>query len=73
MSKIDEFLAHEKEPDYFQELLEKQLSGVGEAKKKELLEKRKAYSNNKNVYSLLMQYAAGFGEIKYHRLVCLAA
>ena len=62
MAKIDEFLAHEQEPDYFEQLLEKQLVGVGEAKKKELLEKRKAYSNNKNVYSLLMQYAAGFGK-----------
>lgn len=62
MSKIDEFLAHEQESDYFEKLLEKQLAGVGEAKKKELLEKRKAYSNNKNVYSLLMQYAAGFGK-----------
>lgn len=62
LTKIDEFLAHEQEPDYFEKLLEKQLAGVGEAKKKELLEKRKAYSNNKNVYSLLMQYAAGFGK-----------
>jgi len=62
LSKIDEFLAHEQEPNYFEMLLEKQLAGVGEAKKKELLEKRKAYSNNKNVYSLLMQYAAGFGK-----------
>lgn len=62
LTKIDEFLAHEQEPDYFEKLLEKQLAGVSEAKKKELLEKRKAYSNNKNVYSLLMQYAAGFGK-----------
>ncbi len=62
LSKIDEFLAHEQEPDYFEKLLEQQLTGVSEAKKKELLEKRKAYSNNKNVYSLLMQYAAGFGK-----------
>lgn len=62
MAKIDEFLAHEQESDYFEKLLEKQLMGVSEAKKKELLEKRKAYSNNKNVYSLLMQYAAGFGK-----------
>jgi type I restriction enzyme R subunit len=62
MSKIDEFLVHEQEPDYFEKMLEKQLAGVGEAKRKELLEKRKAYSNNKNVYSLLMQYAAGFGK-----------
>lgn len=62
LTKIDEFLAHEQEDDYFEKLLEKQLVGVSEAKKKELLEKRKAYSNNKNVYSLLMQYAAGFGK-----------
>jgi type I restriction enzyme, R subunit len=62
IAKIDEFLAHEHEDDYFEKLLEKQLVGVSEAKKKELLEKRKAYSNNKNVYSLLMQYAAGFGK-----------
>lgn len=62
LAKIDEFLEHESEPDYFEKLLEKQLAGVGEAKKKELLEKRKSYSNNKNVYSLLMQYAAGFGK-----------
>lgn len=62
MAKIDEFLAHEQEPDYFEKLLDKQLAGVGEARKKELLEKRRSYSNNKNVYSLLMQYAAGFGK-----------
>lgn len=62
MAKIEEFLVHEQEPDYFEKLLEKQLVGVSETKKKELLEKRKAYSNNKNVYSLLMQYAAGFGK-----------
>lgn len=62
MSKIDEFLAHEHEDNYFEKLLEKQLAGVSEAKRKELLEKRRAYSNNKNVYSLLLQYAAGFGK-----------
>jgi len=62
MAKIDELLAHEQEDDYFEKLLDEQLIGVSEAKKKELLEKRKAYSNNKNVYSLLMQYAAGFGK-----------
>jgi len=62
MIKIDEFLAHEQEPDYFEKLLEKQLAGVSGTRKKELIEKRKAYSNNKNVYSLLMQYAAGFGK-----------
>jgi type I restriction enzyme R subunit len=31
-------------------------------KRAELIEKRKAYANNKNVYSLLLQYAAGFGK-----------
>lgn len=62
MAKIDEFLEHEQEPDYFEKLLEKQLQGISESQKKELLQKRKAYLNNKNVYSLLMQYAAGFGK-----------
>jgi len=62
LAKIDEFLAHENEDDYFEKLLERQLAGVSETKKKELLEKRRAYSNNKNIYSLLLQYAAGFGK-----------
>lgn len=62
LAKIDEFLEHELEDDYFQKLLERQLIGISEVKKKELLEKRLSYSNNKNVYSLLMQYAAGFGK-----------
>lgn len=62
MAKIDEFMAHEDEPDYFDKLLEQQLTGVSEAKRRELLDKRKKYRNNKNVYSLLMQYAAGFGK-----------
>ena len=62
LAKIPEFLAHEHEPDYFEQLLDKQLMGVSEAKKKELLEKRQAYANNKHVYSLLLQYAAGFGK-----------
>nr|WP_316348351.1 DEAD/DEAH box helicase family protein [Desulfuromonas acetoxidans] len=62
LSKIDEFLAHEQEDDYFEKLLEKQLAGVSEARRRELLEKRRKYANNRNVYSLLMQYAAGFGK-----------
>ncbi len=62
LSKIDEFLEHEQDDDYFEKLLEKQLAGVSEARRKELLEKRRSYSNNKNVYSLLLQYAAGFGK-----------
>ncbi len=62
LAKLDEFLAHEQEPDYFEKLLEKQLAGVSKTRRDELLAKRRKYANNKNVYSLLMQYAAGFGK-----------
>jgi type I restriction enzyme R subunit len=62
LAKIDEFLAHETEDDYFIYQLEQQLAHVSAAKRAELIEKRKAYANNKNVYSLLLQYAAGFGK-----------
>jgi len=62
LAKIDEFLAHETEDDYFIHQLEQQLAHVWAAKRAELIEKRKAYANNKNVYSLLLQYAAGFGK-----------
>jgi type I restriction enzyme, R subunit len=62
MDKIDEFLIHESDDEYFIKKLKKQLQGISESKKKELIEKRQAYSNNKNAYSLLMQYAAGFGK-----------
>lgn len=62
MARIDDFLAHETEDDYFIAQLEKQLAGVSEPIKNELIEKRRRYANNKNVYSLLMQYAAGFGK-----------
>jgi len=62
LAKIDEFLAHETEDDYFIHQLEQQLAHVSAAKRAELIEKRKAYANNKNVYSLLLQYAAGFGK-----------
>ena len=64
LSKIDEFLEHENEPDYFIKKLEKELrdKGVGEERIKELVTKRQKYQNNKNVYSLLLQYSAGFGK-----------
>ncbi|MCU0535080.1 MAG: DEAD/DEAH box helicase family protein [Hydrococcus sp. Prado102] len=62
LAKIDEFLDHEGEDDYFIHLLEQQLANTSAAKRAELIEKRKAYANNKNVYSLLLQYAAGFGK-----------
>ena len=62
LAKIDEFLAHETEDDYFIRQLEQQLANVSPSKRAELIEKRSAYANNKNVYSLLLQYAAGFGK-----------
>lgn len=64
LSKIDEFLAHENEPEYFIKKLEAELKakGVGEEQTKELIAKRQKYQNNKNIYSLLLQYSAGFGK-----------
>ncbi|HSM49360.1 MAG TPA: type I restriction endonuclease, partial [Draconibacterium sp.] len=62
--KIAEFIEHEKEPDYFIRKLEAELraKGASEPKIQELVGKRLKYQNNKNVYSLLLQYAAGFGK-----------
>ena len=64
IAKIPEFLKYEGDPDYFYKKLEKQLrdDGVNEIQIQEAIEKRKKYQNNKNVYSLLLQYAAGFGK-----------
>ncbi len=64
MSKIDEFLLHEDDDNYFINKLRGQLEDLGasEATIKELVKKREAYANNKNIYSLLLQYAAGFGK-----------
>ena len=64
MAKINEFLAHENEPDYLLNILRGSLEahGVGKVQIEELIAKRMKYQNNKNVYSLLMQYAAGFGK-----------
>jgi type I restriction enzyme, R subunit len=62
LAKIDEFLDHETEDDYFIKQLEQQLAHISPTKRAELIEKRKAYANNKNIYSLLLQYAAGFGK-----------
>jgi type I restriction enzyme R subunit len=64
INKINEFLEHENETDYFINKLEKELKtkGIGETQINELIAKRLKYQNNKNVYSLLLQYAAGFGK-----------
>lgn len=64
IDKIDEFLAHEHQPDYFVNKLRHELTqkGVGADQTEELISARLKYQNNKHVYSLLLQYAAGFGK-----------
>lgn len=64
IAKVDEFLYHESEPDYFINKLQNDLKerGLGDTQIKDLIGKRLKYQNNKNVYSLLLQYAAGFGK-----------
>ncbi|WP_375722923.1 DEAD/DEAH box helicase family protein [Arcobacter sp. KX21116] len=62
MSKIDEFLEHENESDYFINKLKDELKHLPQSMQEELINKRLAFHNNKNIYSLLLQYAAGFGK-----------
>ena len=64
MGRIDEFLDHEKEPNYFIEKLRNDLTRMGAGKEKidKIIAERNAYCNNKFIYSLLLQYAAGFGK-----------
>lgn len=55
---------NESNPNYEIEQLEKKLDnqGINFEVKKRALEKRKSYRNNQKIYSLLLQYAAGFGK-----------
>ncbi len=62
MAKVDEFLIHENEPNYFIDKLKNGLKYLSEDIKNDLIKKRLAYQNNKHIYSLLLQYAAGFGK-----------
>lgn len=64
IDRVQEFLQHEKEPDYFLNKLRSDLiyQGASPEKTEEIVAKRAAYCNNKYVYSLLLQYAAGFGK-----------
>jgi type I restriction enzyme, R subunit len=64
ISRIDELLTHEAEPDYLINKLRQELgeTGVGEAQIADLVARRQKFQNNKTVYSLLLQYAAGFGK-----------
>ena len=64
MGRIQEMLDHEKEPDYYTNKLRGELMelGIPEPRIEEIVKERERYCNNKYVYSLLMQYAAGFGK-----------
>ena len=64
VERVQEFLEHESEPNYFINKLRAELTALDAPQ--ELIDKviaeRKSYCNNKYVYSLLLQYAAGFGK-----------
>ena len=64
LSRVREMLEHEKEPDFYRERLKKELKALGVTGEKleSILDERDRYCNNKYVYSLLLQYAAGFGK-----------
>ena len=64
MNRIVEMLDHEKEPNYYMDKLRRELIAldIPQSKIEEIILKRESYCNNKFVYSLLMQYAAGFGK-----------
>lgn len=64
MNRVREMLSHEEEPNYYSNKLRAELQS--HSINPELIDKivaqREKYCNNKYVYSLLMQYAAGFGK-----------
>ncbi len=64
MNRIKEMLDNEGNPDYYTEKLRRELYALGipQQKTEEIIAKRERFCNNQFVYSLLMQYAAGFGK-----------
>lgn len=64
IDRIQEFLDHESEPNYFIEKLRAELVAMDAPQDviDRVIAERESYCNNKYVYSLLLQYAAGFGK-----------
>lgn len=64
MARVHEMLDHEKEPDYYLNKLRREMEDMNIPTEKidKFIAKRDSFCNNKYVYSLLMQYAAGFGK-----------
>ena len=64
MARVKEMLDHEKEPDFYLNKMRREMEdmNVPPEKIEKFVSKRDSFCNNKYVYSLLMQYAAGFGK-----------
>ena len=64
MGRIREMLDNEDNPNYYNDKLRCELYAlhIPQQKVEEIIVRREGYCNNKFVYSLLMQYAAGFGK-----------
>ncbi len=64
LASVKEMLDHEKEPGYYINKLRNYLKkeGITPSKIEEIILSRERFYNNKYVYSLLLQYAAGFGK-----------
>ncbi len=64
IDRVAEMLDHESEPNYFIDKLRAELVALGAPQDviDRVVAERESYCNNKYVYSLLLQYAAGFGK-----------
>lgn len=64
IDRVQEFLDHEHEPNYFIDKLRAELIALNAPQEliDRVIAERESYCNNKYVYSLLLQYAAGFGK-----------
>ncbi|MCD8033550.1 MAG: DEAD/DEAH box helicase family protein [Alistipes sp.] len=64
IERVQEFLDHENEPLYFINRLRAELQALNAPQDliDRVVAERDSYCNNKYVYSLLLQYAAGFGK-----------
>ena len=64
VSRVREMLEKEQDADFYARRLRQELEALDVSTEmiNEIIRKRESYYNNKYVYSLLMQYAAGFGK-----------
>ena len=64
VERVQEFLDHEREPNYYIDKLRAELMALNAPEDviDRVVAERDSYCNNKYVYSLLLQYAPGFGK-----------